>query len=133
MQRALLTSLLVALSCLLADAASAYPADITVEAGELKLDARLHTDGHFAIVQVSNLDEVTIRCEAEFTSGPERGRARRAIIAPGDSAALRWKYQSTSPDSVTQPFSTFTLTFPTGTLTSHPRLCTARVAISSSE
>lgn len=90
MQRALLTSLLVALSCLLADAASAYPADITVEAGELKLDARLHTDGHFAIVQVSNLDEVTIRCEAEFTSGPERGRARRAIIAPGDSAALRW-------------------------------------------
>jgi hypothetical protein len=33
---------------------------------------------------------MVIRCEAVFRNGPEVGRARRAIIEPGDSAALSW-------------------------------------------
>jgi len=87
--------LLAILLGLVAGAAAAYPADMTVESGGLEVDAQLHVDGLLAIVRVSNRDTTAIRCDAEFFNGPERGRARHAIIPAGETAALRWSPRRT--------------------------------------
>lgn len=75
---------------LLAGTAAAHPVDLETDAGSLNIAAVVHTDGRVTAVRVTNNDTMVIRCEAVFRNGPEVGRARRAIIEPGGSAALSW-------------------------------------------
>lgn len=85
--RGFLAALLLAL---LAGPAAAHPVDLETDAGNLNIAAVVHTDGRVTAVRVANNDTMVIRCEAVFRNGPEVGRARRAIIEPGGSAALSW-------------------------------------------
>lgn len=83
----LIFALLLLLFC---QAAAAYPIDLEVDAPDIEVATVVHTDGLLAVVQVTNHERATIRCDAMFHNGPERGRARRAIIEPGQSASLSW-------------------------------------------
>jgi hypothetical protein len=74
----------------LAGSAWAFPTDLEISAGDLAIQAVVHTDGRNAIVNVSNSEDFAVRCDALFRNGPEMGRVRRAIIEPGDSAPLSW-------------------------------------------
>lgn len=75
---------------LFSQAAAAYPVDLETDAAGLDITAEVHTDGVLSVVQVTNHEQAAIRCDARFFSGPDRGRARRAIIEPGQSASLSW-------------------------------------------
>jgi hypothetical protein len=75
---------------LLAGPAAAHPVDLEIDAGSLNIAAVVHTDGRVTAVRVANQEALAIRCDAVFRNGPEVARTRRAIIAPGDSAALSW-------------------------------------------
>jgi hypothetical protein len=74
----------------MAGAAAAFPVDLEVDAGELRIGTIVHSDGHIAVVRVTNDEDVTVRCDAVFRNGPEVGRERNAIIEPSASAALSW-------------------------------------------
>lgn len=82
--------LTAALLALLAGAAAAYPTDLEVDAGSVKITAKVISDGRLAVVHVTNLEGFAVRCDAVFRNGPELGRARRAIIEPAETGALTW-------------------------------------------
>jgi len=85
--RRFLTALLIAV---LPVAAAAYPSELTMEVGGLDVTGTLYADGPVAAVRVTNHENVSVRCSAEFRNGPEQGRPRRAIIEPGDMAIMSW-------------------------------------------
>jgi hypothetical protein len=83
----LVTAVLLAM---LAAGAWAFPIDLDLYAGGNNVATRVHSDGRVAIIEVVNNEAFALRCEALFRNGPERGRTRRAIVAPGASASLTW-------------------------------------------
>jgi len=85
--RRFLAALLIAA---LPAAAAAYPSELTMEVGDLDVTGTLYADGPVAAVRVTNHEDITVRCRAEFRNGPEQGRARRAVIESGDMAIMSW-------------------------------------------
>lgn len=83
----LLTALLIAALPL---AAMAYPSELRMDVKDLHVTGTLFAQGPVAAVRVTNHEDVTVRCSAEFRNGPERGRARRAVIESGDTAIMSW-------------------------------------------
>ena len=77
----------VALGVLLAWAttALAYPVDLQFERNGLDVAAVVDQIGGQTIVRLTNGESFPVRCEATFRNGPERSRARRAILQPGDT------------------------------------------------
>lgn len=86
MHRLLTALLIVALPMV----AMAYPSDLRMNLNDLNVTGTLFAQGPVAAVRVTNHEDMTVRCSAEFRNGPERGRARRAVIESGDTAIMSW-------------------------------------------
>jgi hypothetical protein len=81
--------LVTAVLALMAGQAAAFPIDLTVDAGELNIEAVAIQDGRLAGVRVANRETFPVRCSAEFRNGPETGRAR-GTVASAETRTLTW-------------------------------------------
>jgi hypothetical protein len=75
---------------LFSGAAAAFPLDLDFDPAGLDVIATPATDGRSAMVRVLNGEDFAVRCRAVFRNGPEVGRARQVIVAPGQPATLSW-------------------------------------------